>query len=253
MSRTHLMILAGALLVCASGFSAVVVDTLKGTSDVQDCTIYNYTGCDGERPGENCQRYNAGNIYNLGTGGIGGFNKKRRTLIMLPGWDGTVPDSSEFKVWCKLEASTTDFTMLLYPVTTQWYEGEEVTAGIGDFPDPDSGATWLHAYLDVGDGDSVNWTSSGGDYLTDIACSTTITDTGQYFTFSNFNRILNYWDTSGSNYGFILMMTGLPANTNDKVIRSTKYADTTTPIAILYSTGSDAQPSRRRRRIITNR
>jgi len=44
LSRTHLMILAGALLVCASGFSAVVVDTLTGTSDVQDCTIYNYTG-----------------------------------------------------------------------------------------------------------------------------------------------------------------------------------------------------------------
>ena len=253
MSRIRLMTLAGAFLMCASGFSAVVVDTLKGTSDVQDCAIYSYADCDAEASGENCQRYNGGNVYNLGTG-YTATDERRRTLIMLPGWDGTVPDSSEFKVYCKLERDTQDRTMLLYPVTTRWYEGEEVQNGVGDYPDPDSGATWLHAYLDVGDGDSVNWTSGGGDYITDIACSTIVTDTGQYFTFRNFNRILNYWDTSGSNYGFILMMANeFPVNYSDKVIRSTKYADNTTPIAIIYNTGPDAQPSRRRRMIMTNR
>lgn len=209
------------------------IDTLKDTSEVYDCMIYGYTDCDAEGGG-NCKRYNSGRVTSVGIGNFGTKSYPRRGLFMLPGWNDTLPDSSEFKIYCFAEGSVSDYIAIIYPVTTQWYEGEEADYGVGNYPDPDSGATWLHAYLDVGDADSVKWDAAlgGGDYTTGIACSTTITGTGSYFTFENFNRILNYWDTSGVNYGFILVIAGA-AVSNYKAFRSSERS-TNFPLAILF-------------------
>ena len=209
------------------------IDTLKDTSEVYDCRIYSWENCVGELGDEDCRRYNSGGLVYISVGNLGA-SQETRALFMLPGWNDILPDSSEFQVYCYLEESTTDYTVVMYPVTTQWYEGEEAAYGMGDYPNPDSGATWYHAYLDVGDADSVSWNLSGGDFASGVACSTTITGTGSYFSFKNFNRILNYWDTSGTNYGFLLINYSAFFNSG-KLFRSSEYTtDPYQPLAILF-------------------
>lgn len=224
------------------------VDTLKGTSDIEDCIIYSWPDCNGEIADEDCRRYNAGSITNLQVGSSG-TNRDRRALLRLPGWDETMPDSSKLLLYCKGEADDADRKIFLYPVATQFFEGTELSYNLGDYPDPDSGATWNHAWLDVGDADSSNWSSLGGDYTTAIACTTTITGIDQYFTFDNFNRILNYWDTSGNAYGFILINeNAFPANTSMKTFGTTEGDSSKWPLVILYY--SDAVTVWRRCRMI---
>jgi len=224
------------------------VDTLKGTSEIEDCIIYSWENCNGEIPDENCQRYNAGSITNLQVGSSGA-GQVRRSLVKLPGWDGTMPDSSKLLVYCKSEADANNRKIFLYPVTTQFFEGAELSYNLGDYPDPDSGATWNHAWLDVGDADSSNWASPGGDYTAAIACTTTITGTDQYFAFDDFNRILNYWDTSDNAYGFILInQNAFPANTSMKTFGTTEGDSSKDPLVVLYY--SDAVTVWRRLRMI---
>ncbi len=214
------------------------VDTLKGTSDIEDCTIYSWANCNSEITGEDCRRYNSGSITSLQVG-VSGVSTERRTLLSLPGWDRTMPDSSKLLLYCKGEADGVDRKIFLYPVTTQFYEGTELSYNLGDYPDPDSGATWNHAWLDVGDGDSSVWSSAGGDYTTAIACTVTVTDTGQYFAFGDFNRILNYWDTSGSAYGLILINeNAFPGNTTMKTFNATEGDSASGPLVILYYGGA---------------
>ena len=76
------------------------VDTLKGTTDIEDGVIYSWVDCDGEQTNEDCRRYNAGSITNLQVGNSSVL-RERRALIKLPGWNGTVPDSAKFLVYCK--------------------------------------------------------------------------------------------------------------------------------------------------------
>ncbi len=210
------------------------VDTLKGTSAVEDCIIYSWADCNGEITGEDCRRYNAGSITNLQVGNSEAV-RERRALLWLPGWDGTLPDSSKLLLYCKGEIDAADRKVFLYPVTTQSFEGTELSYNLGDYPTPDSGATWNHAWLDVGDGDSSNWSSAGGDYTTDVACTTIVTGTNQYFAFTKFNRILNYWNTSGNNYGAILINeNAFPANTSMKTFGTTEGDSTKWPLVILY-------------------
>lgn len=228
--------------------SLAAVDTLKGASDVGDCVIYSWEACNSEVSGEDCRRYNGGGITTMGAG-KSDISKEKRSLLFLPGWNDTLPDSSRFGIYCKLETDAADRKIFLYPLTTQTFVGTENSYNIGDYPDPDSGATWNHAYLDVGDGDSVNWSSSGGDYTTDVACTTLVTGTSQYFFFESFNRILNYWDTSGTNYGFVLENENVfPAQTSLKTFRTTDGPDSTMPLAVLYYPDS-SQTNLRRRRI----
>ncbi len=223
------------------------VDTLKGTSDIEDCIIYSWEDCNVEIADEDCRRYNSGLISNLSVGNSG-VMWQRRSLIMLPGWNDTLPDSSKLLLYCKTEADANDRKIFLYPVTKQIFEGSEIAYNLGDYPDPDSGATWNHSWLDVGDGDSSNWSSPGGDYTTAVACTTTITGTGQYFSFDNFNRILAYWDTSGNDYGCILINEGaFPANTSMKTFGTTEGDSSKWPVVILYY--SDVTVSRRARMI----
>jgi hypothetical protein len=214
------------------------VDTLKDTSDFEDCVIYSMANCNPEETGENCQRYNGGGAYNMGIGNNGCCDEQR-VVCWLPGWNDTIPDSSEMMVYCFVEVGSHSRRLIAYPLTTETFEGDEAGYGIGYYPEPDSGATWLHAYLDVGDGDSLNWTNPGGDYTTAVACSVLITGTGQYFTMKNFNRILNYWDTSGSNYGFILVNSNdVPANLSKKIIKSSESGVGYYPLVLLYTADS---------------
>ena len=227
--------------------SLAAVDTLKGVSDVGDCVIYSWAACNGEVSGEDCRRYNAGGTTTMGAGSpdIGDL---KHSLIVLPGWNDSLPDSSRFGVFCILETDANDRKIFLYPLTTQTFVGKESSYNIGDYPDPDSGATWNHAYLDVGDGDSVNWSSPGGDYTTGVACTALVTGTSQYFFFENFNRILNYWDSLGTNYGFILKNeNAFPAQSSLKTFRTTNGPDSTMPIALLYYPDSTQMSMRRRR------
>lgn len=214
------------------------VDTLKDTSDFRDCILYQQISCNPEVTGENCQRFNGGRVINMGVGNIGCCDESR-IVYELPGWNDTIPDSSELKVYCYVESHINWRYLIAYPLTKQTFEGDENQHNIGDYPNPDSGATWLHAYLDVGDADSVSWTSAGGDYNTAVACSVLITGTGQYFTMRHFNRMLTYWDTSGANYGFILINANdFPENLSKKVIKSSESGVGYYPLVLMYTADS---------------
>jgi len=223
------------------------VDTLKGSFDIEDCTIYSYADCNSETSGEDCRRYNSGGIIQLRIGS--NFADSHRALVMVPGWDQSIPDSSKFMIYCIYESDFTDRKFFLYPITTRFYEGAESSSLIGSYPDPDSGATWNHAWLDIGDGDSLNWSTAGGDYTIAVACTATVTGIDQYFAFNNFNRILNYWDTSGNNYGVIIINEdAFPANNTIKVFRASEGSDSQYPLLLLYE-GETIQNNYRRRKI----
>jgi hypothetical protein len=233
--RIGLTVVMGIMLV--TGASARV-DTLKDTSDIEDCLLYSYVNCDPEVTGEDCQRFNGGRVLNMGVGN-GVCCDELRVVFKLPGWNDTISDSSELKVYCYLQSNFLSRQLIAYPLTRETFEGSENTHNLGDYPDPDSGATWLHAYLDVGAGDSVSWTSAGGDYTTAVACSVNITGTGQYYTMRNFNRMLTYWDTSGANYGFMLVNSnGVPVNLSRKVIKSSESGAGYYPLLLLYTADS---------------
>ncbi len=245
--KTITLLLTG-LWVCRSLTAGI--DTLKGTSDIEDGMIYGYEDCDGEALGEDCRRYNAGGVpfMAVGTRSLG----PHRTLISFPGWDGTVPDSAKLLLFCLLEDDPVDRQVFVYPLTAPFIEGTEDVAYVGHYPDPDSGVTWNHAWLDVGDNDSLLWTSPGAEFSTDVACTTTITDSNQYFAFDDFNRLLTYWDSSGENYGCILLGdAAFPANSSRKILSSSEDDISRSPLLILYTTDSTAiteLPRRRRLR-----
>lgn len=234
------------LVISVSPFPVLAaVDTLYDSTNIEDCIIYDHENCVTEISGENCMRYNGGNVINMGVGNIGATQGKR-VLMQIPGWDGTVPDSARLEIYCYVESDATDRKLFAYPLTTLFYEGTEVSYNKGDYPDPDSGATWNHAWLDVGDDDSLNWTTAGGDYTTSVACTTTITGTGQYFGFGGFERILNYWDSTGNNYGIVLINeNAFPANTSSKVIKSSESGSGYHPLLLLFTADSLAVVRRR--------
>ncbi len=241
MIRTCWLILFTLLLTAVAH---AAIDTLKGTTDIEDCLIYGYADCNAEEIGEDCRRYNAGGVSSMSIGKMDVY--PHRVIVRLPGWNGIVPDSSKFLVYCRSEDDTLDRKIFLYPLTTRFFEGNENAALIGDYPNPDSGATWNHAWLDVGDLDSANWVTPGGDYTTAVACTTTITGVDRYFTFEHFNRILTYWDTSGNSYGFILINENVfPANKSRKVIGATEGSSSRYPLVILYTSESDTAYNRR--------
>jgi len=222
-------------------------DTLRDTSDIDDTFIYSWEACNPEIYGENCRRFNAGKVVSAYVGKTVGV-REYRMLLDLPGWDGDVPDSAVFKVYCAYESDVQDRRIMAYPLTQAFIEGTENDYSIGNYPNPDSGATWLHAYLDDGDHDSVSWTTAGGDYTTAIACTTTITGTGQYHSFDHFRRLLNYFDTSGNDYGFILVNENAsPSFTSGKVLRSSEGVDSTRPLLIQYDYETSGMPTRRGR------
>ncbi len=234
------------LWTATAGLSRAGVDTLKGTEEIEDGIIYSWADCNAEWGGEDCRRYNSGAITNLQVG-INGAAKERRALVKLPGWDRVVPDSSTLLLYYKGGADTMERTIFLYPVTTQFFEGSEFDNNLGNYPDEDSGVTWYHAYLDEGDGDSVNWTNPGGDYITAVACTVTVSDT-HYYEIGDFNRILNYWDTSGNDYGFILINeNAFPANSSIKTFGTTEGDTVRDPIVLLFY---PSEMTGRRRQIV---
>lgn len=232
MKRTILTIIC--LLITAGLPASAAVDTLKGPSQIEDCVIYSYENCNPEILGENCRRYNAGGIINLGIGTTGPM-RERRALFRLPAWDGTIPDSARFDLFCYVESDTIDRKLLLYPLATPFFEGCERAYNLGGYPQDDSGATWLHAYLDVGEPDSLVWTSPGADFTTAVACTTVVDGPGRYCSFRHFNRILQYWDSTGKNFGFIVVNENAePSSKTNKVVKSSEAALDIAPRLILY-------------------
>lgn len=241
--------LVGFALMVLVGWSGAVasVDTLNDTSQIRDAVIYSWEGCAAEETGEDCRRYNSGRVSIFGSG-YNAVGQERRALFQVPGWNDTIPDSSQFQLYFVTETDATDRHMYIYPLTREFFEGDEVDAGVGNYPDPDSGVTWNHAYLDVGDGDSVLWTSPGGDYTTAVACTALVTGINQWFTFSNFNRILNYWDTSGLNYGFIIINANeMPLRYSYKAFETTESGTYNFPQLLLFTAGDMVV---RRRRLL---
>lgn len=224
------------------------VDTLSDTSEVRDCVVYSYENCNSDVEGEDCRRYNGGGVTNMGVGSSGP-SRSRRVLMQFPGWNGVMPDSSDVKVFCINENDSLDRRVFLYPLTSRFFEGSEAAYTVGDYPETDSGATWLHSWLDVGDGDSALWSSPGGDYTTAVACTAVFATLQIYQTFSHFNRILNYWDTSGSSHGIVLINeNAFPANMAAKVIKSSESSPEYAPLLVLYY--PDTLMVTRRRRLI---
>lgn len=226
------------------GGGAVMVDTLSDTSEVYDAFLTAYTSCNPEVTGENCLRYNKGGTE-FGWMGASGLNMEYM-VMSLPGWDQTMPDSSELWLYCNYEPVTTDKSFACYPLTASFIEGTEA-ANYGDYPDPDSGVTYNHRYLDDGVPDSLSWSVAGGDYTTGVACTATVTGVG-WFSFPHFERILNYMDTSGTYYGWTIRPISTPVLNNGKRVRASETTYGTPPMVILYSTEEAEPPSGCRRR-----
>ncbi|MDF1544478.1 MAG: hypothetical protein P1R58_05180 [bacterium] len=223
-----------------------MVDTLRDTSEINDALIFDYENCTSELQGEDCRRFNGGKVINLGVGTVS-VGAQRRALFSWPGWDGSVPDSAFFEVYISSENDTQDRKLFVYPLTTAFIEGTESTYGIGNYPDPDSGVTWNHAWLDDGDSDSLNWSSAGSDFTTAIACTTVVTQAGQYFRFDNFERIIQYWDSTGNDYGVVLVNeNAFPGNSTAKVIKSSEAGAPWGPLLILYGPSAESISYRRR-------
>ena len=93
------------------------------------------------------------------------------------------------------------------------------------------------------------WNSPGGDYTTAVACTTVFSVPETYQTFNHFNRILNYWDTSGTSHGLALINeNAFPANTAAKVVKSSEGPPEYVPLLVLYY--PDTLQTTRRRRLI---
>ena len=236
-------------LVCLPSLVGARVDTLRDTSEVYDAIIYGWRDCNSEITGENCLRYNGGAVAHMGVGKTA-EDRESRVVFRLEGYGDSLPDSSEFLVYCHVEADTADRRVFLYPLLRQFFEGSENNYNLGDYPQPDSGVTWEHAYLDDGDRDSVCWSNPGGDYDSAYVCTTRVTGEGQWFVFKGFNRILNYWDSTGEAYGFILVNENAePETTSRKTIKSSETGTMYAPMLLMYFADPPAFTSRRRRLI----
>lgn len=235
-------------LFIALGFSSACarVDTLRDTSDIEDAVIYSWENCNSEFAGEDCRRYNSGGLTTM-TIGCAAIGEERRAVLRMPGWNGDMPDSAKLLLYCMWEKDTHDRRLLAFPLTRSCFEGNELACAVGDYPEPDSGVTWLHAWLDVGDLDSLAWTVPGGDYSTEVVCTAMVTGTGQYCAFENFERILSYWRTNGTDYGLLLINeNAFPGNTSAKGFGSTEGLITGRPQVILFFTDASKSPARRR-------
>jgi hypothetical protein len=222
------------------------VDTLRGTADIADAMLIGYTNCVGEISDEDCRRFNTGGASWLSSGTVG-IGQESRTVIALPGWNGIVPDSARLELYCFREGDTVDRRVMAYPLTTPFIEGTELDYGVGNYPDPDSGVTWYHAYLDVGDGDSLNWSTAGGDYTTVVACTAIVADTSGWVVFSHFERLLALWDSTGMAYGCILINeNAFPVNSTQKSFYSSESATGLGPRVVLYRSDGLRGSMRRR-------
>ena len=178
------------LLLLANSATCAGVDTLRSVAAVDDATMYNYLDCTSEVSGENCRRYNTGAVPELrvGTQDI----DDHRIVMRFPGWDRTMPDSAMLELTCTMSDDNEPRRIFVYPLTRRFFEGTE--SGAGAYPEPDSGVTWNHAWLDVGDLDSLPWTTPGGDYSTTVACTAIVSSPGVYRVRA-FHRILSWWNS----------------------------------------------------------
>jgi len=242
----RLLLIIWLLVVSCPASSEARVDTIKGAANVEDALIYGYPTCDPEAYLEDCRRYNAGGVGRLSVGEDG--IDECRGLISLPGWDGLMPDSSTLLLYCCEEADAADRRVFLYPLSRSFIVGTENVNDVGAYPVSDSGVTWNHAWLDIGDADSLLWDNPGGDFQLAPACTTVVTSSGAVCAFRGFNRVLQYWDTTaGPNAVILIGAQEFPVNTSRKTFVSTEGVAAYRPALLLYHTDSTVAGSRRRR------
>lgn len=221
------------LLLLSSEPASARVDTLRGTANIADATLYGFPNCDPELQSEDCRRFNTGSVPRLRVGSS--EIDDHRAVMRFPGLGSQMPDSAVLMLYCTDEADTENRRLFIYPLTRRFFEGAELRLAIGDYPSPDSGVTWNHAFLDTGDRDSLRWTTPGGDFTTAVACTLTVTGSGSYQRAAHFDRLIEWWDTTGHDPGIILINeNAFPANTAIKYFGSTEDIATHAPILILY-------------------
>ena len=231
MRYTFILMVSGLLWFAGSAWG--FVDTLRGETEIEDATLYGYEDCDYERSGEDCRRYNAGSTLVLRAGND---DLKGHVAVMrFPTLAGDPPDSAALMLYCTLEKDTLDRRLFAFPLIRDFVEGTESRFEAGAYPTSDSGVTWYHAYLDINDLDSLNWTTPGGDYTTAVACTATVTDSDAWCRFANFERLLQFWDTSGYTPGIcIVNEKTFPVNSSLKVMASTENGSEIRPMLLRY-------------------
>ncbi len=173
---------------------------------------------------------------------------ERRAVIALIDFDGDLPDSARLELYCFREGDAADRRVFAYPLTAPFVEGTEFDYGYGNYPDPDSGVTWYHSYIDVGDADSSLWGEAGGDFTTAIACTAIVSDTDCWVGFDHFERMLAWWDSTGMPYGCILVNENVfPTNTTQKSFYASESSGGLGPRVVLYYRDAGATDWRRRR------
>jgi hypothetical protein len=115
----------------------------------------------------------------------------------------TIPSSS---VSCTLkffninhaQTQANDFTVQIYPITTQWTEGRGNRV---DSFTHEGVSNWLSAST------SAAWTAPGGDYLVDSSSATQYFESGFENLSATLSAMVNNWVSGVSaNYGFIIKM-----------------------------------------------
>ncbi len=240
MNRLVLILL---LLTGSPALSAV--DTLRGLTAVEDATLYNFLACDPEIEGEDCRRYNTGGLSTI----MVGKNEldDHRAVMRFPGWDRALPDSSVLELTCTAGDDTDNRRVFVYPLTRRFFEGDENVA----YPEPDSGVTWYHAWLDIGDSDSLSWTTPGGDYTAAVACTVLVSRPG-VCRVRPFNRILNWWRTNSADPGIVLInQNSFPANSARRSFGASEGTAELAPRLLLYYGDEPVEWNGRRLKILT--
>lgn len=138
-------------------------------------------------------------------------NSRRRGIIAFNLSDsipeGSIIQSAALTVYCSKSSDFVSRTITLRKVINDWGEGTSDAAfeeGAGGNSTVGS-ATWIHRFYSTS-----NWTSVGGDFLSTISGSATITGIGSYTFVSTAQLVADaqsWLDNPSSNYGWVLLGT----------------------------------------------
>lgn len=132
----------------------------------------------------------------------------------------------------QVSSSTTD-TFTLHRLTTPWGEGTSFSGGGSGSAAVAPDATWSDAMLGTS-----NWTTSGGDFITDATHSLSMDNTTGSKVFSSTSTLVedvqNWIDGTNSNYGWILIGDESTSNTTRRF--GSKDQDVAPVLSITYAT-----------------
>ena len=132
----------------------------------------------------------------------------------------------------QVSSSTTD-TFTLHRLTTSWGEGSSFSGGGSGSAAVAPDATWSDAMLGTS-----NWTTPGGDFITDATHSLSMDNTTGNKVFSSTSTLVddvqNWIDGTNSNYGWILIGDESTSNTTRRF--GSKDQDVAPVLSITYAT-----------------